>query len=154
MSIGIGNFLGSFLDRFVMACQGYLDSNYSPRLVVQYFSNGVITMNGVNPYIGYKKYLLDIKHIFKELKCLIELLKIHLPGDGYHFGGTFPIIQNSVSLKLYSDELGRPMGLNRVHIVDASVLPFIPAGPFTSLSLANTFRISEKLRQEVAIEQL
>ena len=41
-----------------------------------------------------------------------------------------------------SDLLGRPQGAGRVHIVDASVLPAIPATTITFGVMANAHRIA------------
>jgi choline dehydrogenase-like flavoprotein len=40
-----------------------------------------------------------------------------------------------------SDTLGRPAGLTRVHAVDSSVLPSIPATTITFSVMANAHRI-------------
>ena len=40
-----------------------------------------------------------------------------------------------------SDALGRPMGRSRVHVVDASSLPSIPATTITFSVMANAHRI-------------
>lgn len=89
--------------------------------------------------------------------------KVGAPGTGFHFGGSFPMskVANphqgraSASLngaldsdrRLSSDLLGRPLGAKRVHIVDASVLPSIPANTITLTTMANAHRIaSESVR--------
>jgi choline dehydrogenase-like flavoprotein len=41
-----------------------------------------------------------------------------------------------------SDALGRPRGLTKIHVVDASVLPEIPSGPVTLTIMANAHRIA------------
>ena len=41
-----------------------------------------------------------------------------------------------------SDLLGRPMGLARVHLVDSSVFPTIPATNITLTLMANAHRIA------------
>jgi choline dehydrogenase-like flavoprotein len=41
-----------------------------------------------------------------------------------------------------SDLLGRPMGLARVHLIDASVFPTIPATNITLTLMANAHRIA------------
>jgi choline dehydrogenase-like flavoprotein len=40
-----------------------------------------------------------------------------------------------------SDLLGRPAGLKRIHLVDSSVLPTIPATTITYTVMANAHRI-------------
>jgi choline dehydrogenase-like flavoprotein len=43
---------------------------------------------------------------------------------------------------LETDVLGRPAGLRRVHLVDASVFPSIPATTITFSAMANAHRIA------------
>jgi choline dehydrogenase-like flavoprotein len=41
-----------------------------------------------------------------------------------------------------TDALGRPHGLERVHLVDSSVFPSIPATTITLSVMANAYRIA------------
>jgi len=41
-----------------------------------------------------------------------------------------------------SDLLGRPTGFSRVHVVDASVFPSVPAPTITLTAMANAQRIA------------
>ena len=43
-----------------------------------------------------------------------------------------------------SDLLGRPLGASRIHVVDASVLPSIPATTITFGVMANAHRIGQE----------
>ena len=61
------------------------------------------------------------------------------PGHGFHVGGTFPMSSHPTGFA--SDTLGRPAGLTRVHAVDSSVLPSIPATTITFSVMANAHRI-------------
>ena len=45
---------------------------------------------------------------------------------------------------LDTDILGRPAGLRRVHLVDASVFPSIPATTITFSVMANAHRIATR----------
>jgi choline dehydrogenase-like flavoprotein len=71
---------------------------------------------------------------------LAPLLQKTVPGRGYHSGGTFPMRRNPNFLE--SDMLGRPGGLKRVHVVDSSVFPSIPATTITFSVMANAHRIA------------
>jgi choline dehydrogenase-like flavoprotein len=71
---------------------------------------------------------------------LRPLLRVARPGRGFHSGGTFPMRQNPSALD--SDLLGRPAGLQRVHIVDSACFPSIPATTITFSVMANAHRIA------------
>ena len=62
---------------------------------------------------------------------------------GYHFGSSFPM-QRSAQSYFSSDSLGRPFGWRRVHVVDTSVLPAIPATTVGLLTMANAHRIASE----------
>ena len=70
---------------------------------------------------------------------LIPFLKIPLTGKSFHLGGTFPM--KSKPSQFESDTLGRPYGFERVHIVDSSAFPSIPATTITFSVMANAHRI-------------
>ena len=67
------------------------------------------------------------------------MLKMALPGRGYHSGGTFPMSERPGEFQ--SDLLGRPHGFERVHVVDSTVFPTIPATTITLSTMANAHRI-------------
>ena len=72
---------------------------------------------------------------------------IHLanPGRGYHNGGSFPMSLNPNGPQ--TDVLGRPFGWNRIHLIDASVFPTIPAATITYTVMANAHRIASNALQ-------
>lgn len=70
------------------------------------------------------------------------MLQIGLPGRGFHSGGSFPMSLASEDGKNTSDLLGRPLGLKRVHLVDSSTFPSIPATTITLAAMANAHRIA------------
>ena len=61
---------------------------------------------------------------------------------GYHFGASFPMSREP-RLPSDTDLLGRPFGWQRVHVVDTSVLPTIPATTVGVLTMANAHRIAK-----------
>lgn len=63
------------------------------------------------------------------------------PGRSYHSGGTFPMRKEPGRFE--TDTLGQLPGLPRVHFVDASVFPSIPATTITLTVMANAHRIAE-----------
>jgi choline dehydrogenase-like flavoprotein len=67
------------------------------------------------------------------------MMRVGLPGRGFHTGGTFPM--KAKPARLQTDVLGRLHGFTRVHIVDASVFPSLPATTITLSVMANAHRI-------------
>jgi len=72
------------------------------------------------------------------------MLRLAAGGKSYHFGGTFPHTKGGVSAALGSDRLGRVRSWQRIHVVDASVFPTIPAMTFTLTIMANAHRIASE----------
>jgi hypothetical protein len=70
---------------------------------------------------------------------LIPMLELMRPGQGFHSGGTFPMRAQPKAFE--SDSLGRPRGWARVHAVDATVFPSVPATTITLPVMANAHRI-------------
>lgn len=67
------------------------------------------------------------------------LLELGQPGRGFHCGGSFPMRQRPQPFE--SDCLGRPHGWERIHAVDATVLPSVPATTMAFTAMANAHRI-------------
>ncbi len=76
------------------------------------------------------------------------LLEIAEPGRGFHVGGSFPM--SAAPQGASSDTLGRPFGSRRIHAVDASVLPSIPATTITFAVMANAHRIGAEAARDEA----
>ena len=73
------------------------------------------------------------------------MLKIGEFGEGYHVGGAFPMKKKPSNFE--SDLYGRPYGFNKVHIVDASIFPSVPATTITLTIMANAYRIANAYDQ-------
>jgi choline dehydrogenase-like flavoprotein len=71
------------------------------------------------------------------------LLQIAEPGRSFHAGGTFPMRKRPSGFE--TDPLGRPAGWQRVHAVDATVFPSIPATTITFTIMANAHRIASEV---------
>jgi ferredoxin len=67
------------------------------------------------------------------------LLQMGKPGRSFHAGGSFPMRANPGAFE--TDASGLPAGWRRVHAVDATVLPSIPATTITLTVMANAHRI-------------
>lgn len=62
------------------------------------------------------------------------------PGSSFHLGASLPMSDRPGRGE--TDILGRPAGLANVHVVDASVMPAIPASTITMSVMANAHRIA------------
>ncbi len=80
---------------------------------------------------------------------LRPLLRIGLPGEGNHIGGVFPM--RSAPGRQETDVLGRLPTLPGVHLVDASVLPNLPAASYTYTIMANAHRIASEVADGVTV---
>ena len=81
------------------------------------------------------------------LLALSPFSRVGLTGSSFHCGGTFPMRDSPSGIE--SDTLGRPAGLRRVYLVDASVLPSIPATTITLSVMAIAHRIATQSAQAV-----
>jgi choline dehydrogenase-like flavoprotein len=143
------SFLGRALERRLFVVQGYLHSQHSARIGLTLKK----TAPGGPERLELKSELQPqtekiIRQVGRKLFGLgrqigafplLPMLQIAEPGRGFHSGGAFPMRRQPGPLE--TDILGRPFGWQRVHVVDASVLPSIPATTITFTVMANAHRI-------------
>jgi ferredoxin len=139
----------AMLERMLIV-QGFLHSDLSPGieavlarprngtpgvLVLQKHDRGAASQQTI------RRVLHKIGQQRRHLRAmpLAMMLQIAPPGRSFHSGGSFPMRQTPVAFE--SDTLGRPWGLHRVHAVDSTVFPCIPATTITFSVMANAFRI-------------
>ncbi|MCE7530636.1 GMC oxidoreductase [Polynucleobacter sp. IMCC 29146] len=67
--------------------------------------------------------------------------------NGYHIGGSMPMKSRPVN-STDTDILGRPLGFQRVHVIDSSIFPTIPATTIGLLAMANSARIIKSVHLE------
>lgn len=136
------------LSKHLIVAQGFLHSDYSPTIEVHLNKDRDKTSFQLHARSN-PKTISALKAIKKKLSTvaisagLVPLLPLSHHGDAgssFHCGSTFPMTDNPTGLE--SDTLGRPAGLKRVYIVDASVLPSIPATTITLSVMANAHRIA------------
>ncbi|MER8395590.1 hypothetical protein NKH10_27670 [Mesorhizobium sp. M1340] len=60
----------------------------------------------------------------------------------YHFGGSFPHAGEPHTGRATTDRLGRLARWDRIHLIDGSVFPNVPATTFTLTVMANSHRIA------------
>jgi hypothetical protein len=85
------------------------------------------------------------KNIHNEFFFPKYLKNINLTGASYHWGSSFPMSKNSKNIEMSTDLLGRLSGYSNIYILDASILPDIPASPMTFNVCVNVSRIIKKL---------
>ncbi len=144
--------LEAFVGRLLLF-QGYLHSIHSPQiqLTLRRTSDGdQLTAVGVsNPETGkiLRKLVKKLTGLARltGLMPLFPMLQPGKPGRGFHSGGTFPM--RSQPGPGETDIFGRPAGSKRIHAVDASVFPSVPATTITFTVMANAYRIGSLLEQ-------
>jgi ferredoxin len=78
-----------------------------------------------------------------DLYPVVPMLRLSPGGKSYHWGGSFPHTNNRSTI-FESDQLGRVGSWDRIHLVDASVFPTIPAMTFGLTIMANAHRIASE----------
>jgi ferredoxin len=78
-----------------------------------------------------------------DLYPLLPMLRLSAPAKSYHWGGSFPHAAERTNI-YSSDRLGRVGSWERVHLVDASVFPTVPAMTFGLTVMANAHRIASE----------
>lgn len=121
--------------------QGYLHSDESPRISAQVDRDGVLHLAAPPPDAARpRRVVAALGSLGAGLRPLTPMLQAWPAGKGFHHGGSLPMRERPGRLE--SDLLGRPAGLRRVHVVDAAVLPTIPAQTITLPAMANAHRIA------------
>ena len=144
--------LETFVGRLLLF-QGYLHSAHSPHIELTLHktaeSDKLSAVGVANPDTGktLRKLVKKLTGLARltGLMPLFPMLQPGKPGRGFHSGGTFPMRSNPGAGE--SDTFGRPSGMKRVHAVDASVFPTVPATTITLTVMANAYRIGSLLEQ-------
>jgi choline dehydrogenase-like flavoprotein len=132
----------------LMVIQGYLHSDVSPQLHAHLTRKegeaDVLHLKGIpNPESD-----IVIRRILKRITKAKQLLggrplsfktEITEPGKSYHAGASFPMSASPKGMQ--SDPLGRPAGMKRTHLIDASCFTNVPATNVTLSVMANAHRI-------------
>jgi choline dehydrogenase-like flavoprotein len=136
------------LSRRLIVAQGFLHSDSSHRIVLRleggHGSERLVYEAGQNSatasaIVRASRAVSRVGRL-GGLLPLPPLLRTGSLGSSFHCGGSFPMSASPNGLD--SDVLGRPGGLRRIHIVDASVFPSIPATTITFSVMANAHRIA------------
>lgn len=132
-------------DAHFVLIQGYLHSKHSGAIEMVLHRDGLLDARGeANPearrVIGALVRKLAALSMEIGALPLFPLLEITEPGRGFHVGGSFPMRERPHRFE--TDTQGRPFGWRRVHAVDATVLPSVPATTITYPVMANAHRIA------------
>lgn len=129
-------------DRLVVL-QGLLPSDASDHLVMRREHDGFTLTGAVTSrtHNSVRRVVAAARAIGSHggFVPLTPMVRLASAGQSFHSGASFPMSATSGSL--VSDLLGRAGGLRRIHAVDATVLPDIPAPPLTLTVMANAHRI-------------
>lgn len=136
------------LSRRLIVAQTFLHSDHSPKLGLQAVRRGdevaFMPRHIPNPetgrIVGAARKRLANALRRAGLFAVIPASRLGTPGSSFHVGGSFPMSKTPRGPQ--TDLIGRPAGLRRVHLVDASVLPSIPATTITFSVMANAHRIA------------
>ena len=139
-------FARPILERLLIV-QGYLHSDESAAIQMTLKRDGTKDFLQLEPALNpqttgaVKRVLRELQGQFRALGGFVvpPMLQIAKPGRGFHCGGSLPMRAQPGDFE--TDTLGRVRGWSRVHVVDASVLPAVPATTITFSVMANAHRI-------------
>lgn len=140
---GLERALRPLLGRLV-ALQGYMHSTESPGLTLRREASGMRIV-GDDEAPSAARVRRVIRHLVTNrahlgMVPIPRLAQIGRPGKSNHVGGSMPMRPRPSGME--TDTLGRLAAWRRVHIVDASILPSIPATTVTVSVMANAHRIA------------
>ena len=129
----------------VLFAQGYLHSADSGGIRVALDSDGGLRLDAVPNDAtdgAVRRFLRRLTRLAPALRAapLLPMASRGLIGTGNHAGGALPMRERPGPEE--SDVLGRPAGSQRVHFVDSTVFPTIPAPTITLSVMANATRIA------------
>ena len=145
--LGIAKPVLSALARRLLVAQVFLHSDHSARVALKLAGDGRLSASLLaNPETDAVLAAAQ-KRLAKAmgragLQALTFASRPGPVGSSFHAGGTVPMHKAPTTGQ--SDKLGRPFGLSRVHLVDASVFPSIPATTITFSVMANAHRIGSE----------
>jgi len=135
----------------MLLIQGFLHSDHSASITMELQKDG----GGTEKLLIRSTTPLEAKKIIKKvmdklvqernlLKAvpLLPMVDMELPGKSFHYGSSMPMSKNPKGME--SDILGRPCGFKKIHVVDSSVLPTLPAPTVTFAVMANAYRIGSE----------
>lgn len=152
-----GSLLGPVEKRFYLF-QGFLHSRDSGHLEMTISASGPtkdeVHIRGVdNPRsVGVAKRAQSLLRRRLASFGFIPWLYLKMVplGRSFHAGGSFPVGNNHPVFT--SDPVGRPARLHRVHLLDATTFPSIPATTITYTAMANADRVISECHRQGYLE--
>jgi hypothetical protein len=146
-SLGPLKMFARHLEEHMLILQGFLHSDESSTIAMTLKRDGekdFLQLDAQpNPEARrvVKRVLRELLSQTRRLGGIVvtPMLQLAKPGGGWHSGGSIPMREHPA--KFESDCLGRPHGWARIHVVDSSVLPSVPATTATFAVMANAHRI-------------
>lgn len=136
----------------LIVLQGFVHSADSPGLTVGLQPRGVrlLGMQAADSATRVKRLarLLAANARLLGMIPIPGLAQAGRPGKGNHLGGSLPM--RRVPAAMETDVLGRLADWERVHVVDASVLPSVPATTVTLTVMANAHRIATDAARDLS----
>ncbi|MDB6019660.1 MAG: choline dehydrogenase-like flavoprotein [Pedosphaera sp.] len=142
------NFLATQLEQRLVVAQGFLHSKESSTIATTLRRTGTgaeLSLQAqINPQTRSRvrkvagKLMRNMRNL--GAAAVLPMVEIAEPGRSFHSGGTFPMRKQPGPFE--TDILGRPFGWQRIHAVDATILPSIPATTITLSVMANAHRIA------------
>ena len=143
---GLARPLIEAMSRRLIVAQAFLHSDASPAIGARLDGNGLtfrrIANERTDTAITRASGRVARAARIAGLVPLTPLLRPGGLGTSFHCGGSFPMRQSPGAGE--TDILGRPAGLRRTHIVDASIFPTVPASTITFSVMANSHRIASE----------
>jgi choline dehydrogenase-like flavoprotein len=137
----------AILERMLLV-QGYLPSELSGHIELRLARDNAVELNAVSNAAtagALSAVVRKLRNNWRGLGAipLATMLRRGTPGRGYHSGGTFPMRRSPAPME--ADTLGRLHGHQRIHAVDSSIFPDIPATTITFTVMANAHRIASEV---------
>jgi choline dehydrogenase-like flavoprotein len=142
----IAPLLTPILDRLVVI-QGHLASADSHQFDLELLADNKLQLTAAinnNVSISTKrliKYLQKNKR-YLGLTPISFMFKLSKICKSFHYGSSMPMSLQPGGFQ--TDIWGKPLGLQRLHVVDATIFPTIPAGSITPTIMANAYRIASE----------
>lgn len=138
--------VGALLSRLLLI-QGFLHSDDSPGITATLRRDGAgarLSLEAqprADAARRVKRVVAKLARHARDFRALPArpLLQVAPPGRSFHAGGSFPMRASPGELEC--DVLARPTGFSRVHVIDASAFPSVPATTITLSVMAHAHRI-------------